>query len=125
MVAGALCLARIPGLLSRVPACPFLHATGLPCGTCGFTRAFARAASLDLGGALAVSPLGTILVASCAAFAGWVALARVGPARIRLPAVRPGSRQAWWLFRFGVPLAFLLNWAYGIVVTLATGAPPA
>ncbi|HEY0840088.1 MAG TPA: DUF2752 domain-containing protein [Vulgatibacter sp.] len=125
MVAGAVALSRVPDLLSRVPACPFLHATGLPCGTCGFTRAFARVASLDFAHALPVSPLGTMLVVACAVFAGWVALARLFHPRIRLPLVRPGSRPARWVVRFGVPLAFLLNWAYGITVTLATGAPPA
>lgn len=124
-VAGALVLARIPGVLGRVPACPFLHATGLPCGTCGFTRAFARAASLDFAHAIPVSPLGTALIVSCAALAGWVALARIFPARIRLPVVRPGSAPARWIVRFGIPLAFLVNWAYGIAVTLATGSPPA
>jgi len=124
-VAGARIVAGAPDLLALVPRCPFLHLTGFPCATCGFTRAFVRTASLDLGGALAVSPLGTAVILACAILAGWVALARAFPMRIRLPIVRPRSPALRVLRRFGIPLAFLLNWAYLIAVTWIAGAPPA
>jgi len=120
-VAGARMLAGAPALLALVPRCPFLHLTGLPCATCGFTRAFVRAATFDLGGALSVSPLGAAFFASCAILACWVALARAFPRHLRLPLVR----IRWgWLRRFGVPLALLLNWTYLVVFTLAAGTPP-
>lgn len=121
-VAGARFLASAPALLALAPRCPFLHLTGLPCATCGFTRAFVRAATFDPSGALSVSPLGAALFACCAILAGWVALARAFPRRIHLPTLRVRSG---WLRRFGIPAAILLNWSYAIAITLATGAPPA
>lgn len=122
VVAGARFLAGAPALLSLVPRCPFLHLTGLPCATCGFTRAFVRAAALDLSGALSVSPLGAAIFACCAILAGWVALARVFPRCVRLPILRVRSGR---LRRFGIPGAFILNWAYVVTFTVATGSPPA
>ena len=124
-VAGARIAAGAPALLALVPRCPFLHLTGFPCATCGFTRAFVRAVTFDLGGALAVSPLGTTVMIACAILAGWVALSRAFPMRIRLPIVRLRSPALRLLCRSGIPLAFLLNWAYLIAVTWIDGTPPA
>lgn len=119
-VVGARILAGAPALLALVPRCAFLHLTGFPCATCGFTRAFVRVSTFELGGALSVSPLGTFLFVACAIAAAWVALARVLPGRVRLPRLRATSRTV----RFGIVLAFLANWVYAIAVTLGTGAPP-
>jgi hypothetical protein len=50
-----------------LPPCMFCLLTGLPCPTCGFTTALARMARLDLAGAFAASPAGT-LAFLCACF---------------------------------------------------------
>src|SRR5688572_19448226 len=56
--------------LDRLPVvfCFFKAATGIPCMTCGSTRALARLASLDLAGALRVNPLATVALSSVLVF---------------------------------------------------------
>jgi hypothetical protein len=48
--------------LDRLPftVCLFKALTGLPCPTCGSTRAVGRLVHLDLAGAIAMNPLATI-----------------------------------------------------------------
>lgn len=90
-------------------ACPLRSATGLPCLTCGMTRAFGRLAAGDVGGALAVNPLGCVLAVVAAATAGWLVL--------RLTIVRhgfrtectPGEERAW---RYGIAAVVALNWTW-------------
>jgi hypothetical protein len=44
-----------------LPACAFLHFTGIPCPSCGLTTSFAHAARLHFYEALAAQPFGLIL----------------------------------------------------------------
>jgi hypothetical protein len=114
---------RLPWLGRLWPGCAFRAITGLPCGTCGFTRAFIRAAHLQLGPALRVSPLGFFL------FVTWVASAIVIVATFTVPALpRPAfaisGKLGALLSRWGLLAALLLNWAYLVAFTLWTGSPP-
>jgi hypothetical protein len=60
---GALAAASVAILhLDRLPilVCVFRAATGIPCLTCGATRALAELAQGDVSGALAMNPLATL-----------------------------------------------------------------
>jgi len=106
------------------PRCVFLHLTGLPCATCGFTRAFVRSAHFDLTGALAVSPFATLLFYTWAAGSLWVAAGWFAPRLRRLPRLIPAGARGPLLLRFGLPFAFLLNWLYLLGFSLLHGFPP-
>jgi hypothetical protein len=104
--AGAVWLLR----LDRVPVtfCVFKGLTGLPCPTCGTTRALGRLFALDLGGALALNPFVTLVAALVAAWAlGDLALLP----RRRALGVRLSPRLALAL-RVGALFLFLANWVY-------------
>ncbi len=99
-----------PRLAAGLPACPLHRLTGLPCPSCGATRAALALARLDLLSAFSVSPL---------AAAGWVGLvgggllaglwALGGRELPALPALSP--RQALGL-RCAVVAGVLANWLY-------------
>jgi hypothetical protein len=55
VIAAAVALLHLDHL--PIAVCAFKAVTGLPCLTCGTTRAFARLATLDLRGAIAMNPL--------------------------------------------------------------------
>jgi hypothetical protein len=57
--------------LDRLPftVCLFKGLTGLPCPTCGATRAVGRLVHLDVAGAIAMNPLATIAFALVALWA--------------------------------------------------------
>ena len=63
---GALALAAVllaplaTDLAPRLPVCLFRELTGLPCPTCGTTRAALALSRLDLAGAIAWNPLATL-----------------------------------------------------------------
>jgi hypothetical protein len=102
--------ARFLPLLAFGFQCPFLAATGLPCATCGMTRAFVHAAHGEMGRALAVSPLGAVL--ACGSW-GFVILDA-----IRLAAARPWPRLPPAFARAAAltgAFALLANWAYIVV----------
>jgi len=88
--------------------CYFKLFTGLPCLTCGGTRAAIRLIRLDPAGALAMNPLvtlGGLLVAAWAA-ADLVLLTRRRALRVSMS---PAAVRA---LRILIPLAVVANWAY-------------
>jgi hypothetical protein len=88
--------------------CYFKLITGLPCLTCGGTRASIRLLHLDPAGALAMNPLVTL-----AAFvlAAWAAADLVLLTRGRALRVELGP-AAVRVLRVALPIAVLANWAY-------------
>ena len=96
--------------LDRLPfsLCVFKAVTGIPCMTCGTTRALARLARLDLAGALAMNPLAA---AGTLALVPWavadLALLPRGRA-VSLELSPAGARAA----RIAAVAAVLANWAW-------------
>jgi hypothetical protein len=106
--------ARFVPVIGLFPPCPFREALGLPCASCGMTRAFVGLANGDLGAALAASPLGVLLAAGAWAFA---ALALVRPVlRFRWPDPAPGVARA---AAVAAVAALLVNWGW----IVAAGRP--
>lgn len=96
-----------PSLTSLLRPCAFRALTGLPCPTCGTTRAALAVLDADLAAAWAVNPLATVAVVAFLA-GGLVAPAWVwagGP----LPRLGP---RAWRLVVLALLLAALANWGY-------------
>ncbi|MFW6369083.1 MAG: DUF2752 domain-containing protein [Myxococcota bacterium] len=98
--------------------CAFRAVTGLPCLSCGFTRAFVRTAHLDLEGALRVSPLGTALFLFLMAFAAFALLRLL----LRLPWPRLKLSRSVWK-GLGILAAVLgaANWFYLLYRHLVMG----
>jgi len=95
--------------LDRIPItlCVFKGLTGLPCPTCGSTRALGRLFALDFAGALALNPFTTLLALAVAAWA----LADLASCRPAGPRVgRPPRLGA--ALRVGALVLFLANWVY-------------
>jgi hypothetical protein len=90
------------------PVCFFKLATGLPCPTCGSTRAFGRLFGRDLAGALAVNPLATLLALAVVpwAIADLLLLTRGRSLGLR------ASPAAARVLRIAVLALVLANWIY-------------
>ena len=108
---GVLAAAAVAVLhLDRLPiiVCVFRAATGIPCLTCGATRALARMAVGDLAGAFAMNPLATL---------GGLALVPWGLADLALLlrgkalSVELAPSAAWAVRGLAVTAVFV-NWAY-------------
>ena len=107
----ALCCAAV-GLLGLdhlgFTVCIFRLTTGVPCATCGATRALGRLFRLDLAGALLMNPLVTLGTLGLLVW-GAVDLALVPTRR----ALRLGVAPAWQpTVRVVVVFLLLLNWAF-------------
>ena len=88
--------------------CIFRLTTGVPCATCGATRAFGRLFRLDLAGALLMNPLVTLGTLGLLAW-GAVDLVLLPTRR----ALRLGVAPAWQAsVRVLVVVLVVLNWAF-------------
>ena len=96
--------------LDRLPilVCLFRAATGIPCLTCGATRAAALLATGDLSGAFAMNPLAT---AGALALVPWGLADLVLLPRGRALAVELAPSAAWAARGLAVA-AVLVNWGY-------------
>jgi hypothetical protein len=106
LAAGAVSLLH----LDRIPltVCVFKGLTGLPCPTCGSTRALGRLFALDFAGALAMNPFTTLVAVLVA---GW-ALADLAllPRRRVLDLEVP--KRLGFVLRVAALVLFLANWVY-------------
>lgn len=109
--AALVCAAAAPlagDLAAGAPACAFRALTGVPCPTCGGTRALLALVRLDAGAALAWNPLVTV-AALVFALGGLVALARaLGGKGVPDPAPPRWAGGA-------AALALAANWAFVIL----------
>jgi hypothetical protein len=114
MFAAAFLAARFLPVLELGWSCPSRALLGLPCATCGMTRAFVRLAHGDVAGALAASPAGAAFAAIAWGFA-LAALVRpaVGFAWPRLP---PRAARALVVAALA---ALLVNWGYLVLTGAA------
>jgi Protein of unknown function (DUF2752) len=103
-------VARFLPVLSLGQTCPFRALTGLPCATCGMTRAFVRLAHGDVAGAAGASPYGALLAALAWLFAVLAVLRAVAGAP--WPAVPPARTRGLAVLAVG---ALLANWAFLVV----------
>ena len=96
--------------LDRLPIvfCVFRAATGIPCLTCGATRAAGLLATGDLAGALAMNPLATL---AGLALVPWGLADLVLLARGRALAVEIAPPAAWAV-RGLAAAAVVVNWGY-------------
>jgi hypothetical protein len=102
--------ARFLPLLDLGYACPFKAATGLPCATCGATRAAVFLAHGEPVRALLASPLAALAAALAWGFA-LLALVRLALGR-PWPRVAPGAARA---AAMAGGLALLANWTYLVI----------
>jgi hypothetical protein len=83
--------------------CPFKLVTGLPCPSCGMTRATRLAMHGDFAGATHMHPLWMVVLPACAA---WAIVECVGFARTRTWGASAESRALRWVA--GVIVALLV-----------------
>jgi len=100
----------VPAPLTDWYRCPFHTITGIPCFTCGMTRAFRHMVRFDVVEAFAISPLGAVFCLFTAAFVLYALV--VVLFRLPRPRVRLESPAARWAFRLGLPAVLILNWIY-------------
>ena len=98
---------RAEQLAQTLPGCTFKALVGIPCPSCGVTRATLALANLDIGVALRINPLTTVLLMAFVA-GGLVA----GLSALR---GRPLREPRWNLSpveRLGLVAVVVANWAY-------------
>jgi hypothetical protein len=99
--------------LDRLPVvfCVFKGLTGLPCPTCGSTRALGRLVAFDLAGAVSMNPLATLAFGLVAV---WALADLVLWPRRRALSLEVEPRLAWRL-RIAALVLLLANWIYLLV----------
>ena len=97
------------GHVAGIRVCPLRSLTGLPCPTCGATRAVLALACGDWQTAWFHHPLLTGL-AIASAFYVCVAAATLLSIR-RLPVLR-ASRATWMVLAIGLAVLVVVNWLY-------------
>ncbi|HET7752491.1 MAG TPA: DUF2752 domain-containing protein [Anaeromyxobacteraceae bacterium] len=107
-------VARFVPVVGLFPPCPFRAALGVPCASCGMTRAFVALAHGDVAAALGASPLGAVLAALAWGFA--VAAMLRPLLRFRWPRPAPAAARRAAL---AGAAALLVNWAW----LVAAGRP--
>jgi hypothetical protein len=103
-------VARFLPVLELGYSCPLRGILGIPCATCGMTRAFVFLAHGDVAAAFRASPFGALLAAGA-----WLySVADVARAALRAPFPEPSPRAARGLV-LSLAVAAAVNWAYLVV----------
>jgi Protein of unknown function (DUF2752) len=107
----AVCLVAplAPQIAAALPECLFHAVTGLPCPTCGATRAVLALSHLDLAGAAAMNPLAALGAAGFV-LGGLAA----GIAALTGRSLKPPDLPAWAL-RAAALFAVAANWVWLLV----------
>ena len=93
-----------------VGQCPFKLVTGLPCASCGATRALQALLLGDVPGALAVNPLFALVYIGGAAWAVYgLTVTALGLRRVRISMTKRGLSLT---LAVALPAAVIANWAY-------------
>lgn len=107
-LAGLLAVSLLP--IARIlPSCAFKGLTGMPCPTCGFTRAAVALSRGSLTTAISMNPLLSILVIAALLAGAYSAITfafRMKRVRISL------DRREGNAVRAAAVLLFFLNWLY-------------
>lgn len=95
------------------PLCPLHALTGIPCPTCGMTRAVAALLHGKIRLAFLLNPLTTSLLFAVAFYVGYAAVVVIG----RLPRLRwqPLCRTESLSIRIAAILLIAANWIYLLV----------
>jgi hypothetical protein len=112
--AGLACLALTTahGVAVRLPGCPFKLLTGLPCPTCGVTRAVMAMTRLDLRAALELNPLAVAAAGAAAIYFLYAAIVLLW----RTPRLRPRlTPRDLAVARFVTAGVVSINWLYLVV----------
>lgn len=105
----------LPALTTVLPSCLFRDITGMPCPTCGSTRALLRLSHGDVPGSLAMNPLlSVILIIAIISFLYGGLTLLPGAKRICISL----SGREKETIRSLVILLFLVHWGY-LIVTLS------
>jgi hypothetical protein len=98
--------------IARAARCPLFELTGLPCPTCGGTRAALALARLEPGAALQANPLVTVGALALGLWGAWGAAATAAP---RLRAGVEFGRAERRIWRLGAAVALAAAWGCQIV----------
>jgi hypothetical protein len=105
----ALALTTVHIVDIQLPTCVFKGLTGLPCPTCGVTRAVMALTRLDLARAVAMNPLAVAGAALGALYLAYAATVLAGG----LPRFRPTlTARDWSAIRALTAAAVSINWIY-------------
>jgi len=109
-----LCAARLLPLRSILPACAFRGITGIPCPTCGSTRAVVHLAQGDIGASLVMNPLVSVcFLGAVVYFLYSLITLRYGGSRIAISL----SEQERTALHVALVAFVLGNWTY-LIITL-------
>jgi len=98
------------------PLCPLHAVTGIPCPTCGATRAVGALIQGEFGVAIILNPLMTALLLGVALYVCYAAVVVLG----RLPRLRwePFTKTEANLARLAAMVLLAANWIYLLLVSL-------
>ena len=110
LLAGGWALPLVPTLTAMGYVCPFHAITGLPCPTCGATRAVTALGSLDFPTALRLNPGITILWTCTHLYVPYaLCVSLLDLPRIRIAAEQPLRDRSISLFLL---TGLVLNWSF-------------